>query len=148
MESQVNQFANDIVAMEKMMTQMSWMAHRRMAQQLKTHGLTMSQFMTMRALEQQNGRSTMTELADAAFHVTATVTGIIDRLEEAELVQRVPDPTDRRRVHVELTGNGKALLGKINRATLFNIQAFMEKLTPTDRKKFGELMGKYLQTLT
>jgi len=141
------QFSQDVVSMEKMMLQLSWLAHRRMAQRLKEHGVTMSQYMTLRALAQQNGRSTMTELADAAFHVTATVTGIIDRLEERILVRRVPDPTDRRRMHVELTDAGSALLDEISRTSLFNIHTFMEKLPQPDRAKFGEMMGKYIQTL-
>ncbi|KAA3654564.1 MAG: MarR family transcriptional regulator [Chloroflexi bacterium] len=140
-------FSNDVVKMEKMMLQLSWLAHRRMAHRLKDHNVTMSQYMTLRALKQQNGRSTMTELADAAFHVTATVTGIIDRLEERELVRRVPDPADRRRMNVELTDTGNTLLDEISRNSLFNINTFMDKLPPSDREKFSELMGKYIQTL-
>jgi DNA-binding MarR family transcriptional regulator len=43
------------------------------------------------------------QLATAARLTTGAITAVLDRLERAGLVRRVPDPADRRRVLVEVT---------------------------------------------
>src|SRR5438067_7275840 len=49
------------------------------------------------------GPMTAGQLADAARLTTGAVTGVVDHLEEAGLVRRVRDTSDRRRVIVEIT---------------------------------------------
>jgi DNA-binding MarR family transcriptional regulator len=49
------------------------------------------------------GGLTAGELATEAGLSTGAVTGVIDRLERAGFARRIPDPTDRRRVKVEVT---------------------------------------------
>jgi DNA-binding MarR family transcriptional regulator len=49
------------------------------------------------------GRMTAGEIATAARLSSGAVTALIDRLEKEELVRRVSDPSDRRRVLVEVT---------------------------------------------
>jgi DNA-binding transcriptional regulator GbsR (MarR family) len=48
------------------------------------------------------GRMTAGELARATGLTTASITGVLDRLEEARFVRREKDPSDRRRVVVRL----------------------------------------------
>jgi DNA-binding MarR family transcriptional regulator len=52
---------------------------------------------------ENSGGLTAGELAAASGLTTGAVTGVIDRLERAGYARRVPDPTDRRRVKVEVT---------------------------------------------
>jgi DNA-binding MarR family transcriptional regulator len=54
------------------------------------------------SLLMQNGPMTAGELAERTGLTTGAITGVIDRLEKAALARRAPDPTDRRRVVVEL----------------------------------------------
>src|SRR5438105_3529125 len=49
------------------------------------------------------GPMTAGQLADAARLTTGAVTGVVDHLEDAGLVRRVRDTSDRRRVIVEIT---------------------------------------------
>ena len=49
-----------------------------------------------------SGAATAGKLSDLMGLTTGAVTRVIDRLEQAGYVRRVPDPTDRRRVIVEL----------------------------------------------
>jgi len=49
-----------------------------------------------------NGRMTAGELARATGLTTASITGVVDRLEEAGYVRRERDPRDRRRVVIRL----------------------------------------------
>ncbi|HJP77126.1 MAG TPA: MarR family transcriptional regulator [Pseudonocardiaceae bacterium] len=49
------------------------------------------------------GQLTAGQLAERTGLTTGAVTRLIDRLERAGHVRRVPDPVDRRRVHVEIS---------------------------------------------
>lgn len=53
----------------------------------------------------QTGPITAGELGERVGLTTGAITGVIDRLERAGLVQRVRDPSDRRRVVLELLSN-------------------------------------------
>jgi DNA-binding MarR family transcriptional regulator len=57
------------------------------------------------SLVQQRGPMTAGELAEQTGLTTGAITGVIDRLEKAGLVQRVRDSTDRRRVILEVLHN-------------------------------------------
>ena len=64
----------------------------------------------MRCLDiiERCGRVAAGRLASESGLSTGAVTTVIDRLERAELAQRVADPADRRRVLVELTEQARA----------------------------------------
>lgn len=51
----------------------------------------------------RRGRISAGELATEAGLTTGAVTAVLDRLEKKDLVRRVPDPNDRRRILVEVT---------------------------------------------
>jgi DNA-binding MarR family transcriptional regulator len=52
---------------------------------------------------EQDGKMSAGDLAQASRLTTGAITAVIDRLERAGYVRRVPDPSDRRRVLVEPT---------------------------------------------
>jgi len=53
----------------------------------------------------QSGPITAGQLAERTGLTTGAITGVIDRLERAELVRRVRDPGDRRSIVLELVHN-------------------------------------------
>lgn len=53
----------------------------------------------------QTGPITAGELGERVGLTTGAITGVIDRLERAQLVQRARDPHDRRRVVLEVVSN-------------------------------------------
>jgi DNA-binding MarR family transcriptional regulator len=55
----------------------------------------------------QTGPITAGELAERTGLTTGAITGVIDRLEQAELARRVRDPHDRRRIVLELVHNAE-----------------------------------------
>jgi DNA-binding MarR family transcriptional regulator len=77
----------------------------------KSAGLTTPQLMVLQTL-QNNEEMTIGAVAQRVSLSQATVTTIIDRLENRELVQRVRDQQDRRKVHLHLTDSARALLIK------------------------------------
>jgi DNA-binding MarR family transcriptional regulator len=52
------------------------------------------------------GRLKMSQIAEAIVHSTGGTTRLIDRLEEAGLVERQLCPSDRRAIHVAITARG------------------------------------------
>ena len=49
----------------------------------------------------------ITELADCMSSAKSNITALVDRLEKEELVQRIDDPDDRRRVLIAMTDAGQ-----------------------------------------
>ncbi|WP_448062494.1 MarR family transcriptional regulator [Cellulomonas hominis] len=71
--------------------------------------LTMQQLKVLLLLH-VDGSLMSHELADALKISPASVTGLVDRLEDRGLVHRVADPTDRRARHVHPTAEGSQLV--------------------------------------
>jgi DNA-binding MarR family transcriptional regulator len=57
-----------------------------------------------------DGRLKMSQVADAIVHSTGGTTRLIDRLAEANLVQREHCPSDRRSIYVAITEEGNTKL--------------------------------------
>lgn len=74
---------------------------------VKETGLTAPQLVVLRALN-QHGSLKPSTLAREVSLSQPTITAILDRLERAELVQRVRNPDDRRAVLAQLTDKGMA----------------------------------------
>ena len=77
----------------------------------KTSGLTSPQLLIMLEIEKVPGINS-SQVAKNVNLSPATVTNIIDRLENKILVSRVRDTQDKRKVSLYLTEDGKAILLK------------------------------------
>lgn len=76
---------------------------------LKRVGLTGSQLAVLQEIHKKK-EPTVGEIAKAIILSQATVTGILERLENRDLVTRKRTPVDRRKVFVNLTPKGMQLL--------------------------------------
>ena len=81
-------------------------------QRLTPFGLTPPQYFVFNALCMGDGVS-FGELAERVALDTSTLTGIVDRMEGNELVERRQNPEDRRSVQVFLTPKAKELAPSI-----------------------------------
>ena len=81
----------------------------------KTSGLTSPQLIIMQEIDKASGVNS-SQVAKNVTLSAATVTNIIDRLESKNLVSRVRNTQDKRKVSLYLTENGKALLLKAPQA--------------------------------
>lgn len=81
-------------------------------------------------------------LADKAGVSRATMTGLIDGLERDGLVERVPDPEDRRRLAIQLTAAGQAKLDEVMPDYYRRVRQLMQPLSESERKVFIELLDK------
>ncbi len=83
--------------------------HRTMDETLQEFGLDSAEHKALSVLAQAGPpyRSTPGRLAERMDLSSGAMTNRLDRLEQAGLVRRLPDPGDRRRVVVELTDHGR-----------------------------------------
>lgn len=95
-------------------------------------GLTIIEWYILRALYERDGQHA-SELARAVGRAATSFTPNLDKLQTKGLVERRPDPTDRRAVHIYLTDEAKqhrddvlAVAGRIDEAirTQFDPEAF------------------------
>jgi DNA-binding MarR family transcriptional regulator len=82
------------------------------SQRLLRRGVSMSHLHVM-ALIARHGELGMTRIADVLDVSLSNATGLIDRMEERGLVERVRVPDDRRAVHVRLTDTGAQALSDL-----------------------------------
>ena len=86
---------------------------RELAKLSQAHGISSGQFQVLAALRRRfPQRASPSDLSRIAILTTGTMTVLLDRLEDKGLVRRLPDPNDRRRLEVELTEAGMALIDK------------------------------------
>ncbi len=79
----------------------------------RAHGMTRAQWAILIRLEAQPGLL-QKELAELLEVEPITVARLIDRLESRAMVERRPDPSDRRCWRLHLTDASRTLLGEIN----------------------------------
>ncbi|MBD0862770.1 MarR family transcriptional regulator [Gordonia sp. zg691] len=93
-----------------------------------------------------HGRMRMGELADRESIRMPTATSVIDGLTKHELVERRPDPNDRRAVLVGLTDHGRALVAQIREERDVVLTGALAALSDEDRAAIAAA-GPVLQAL-
>jgi MarR family transcriptional regulator for hemolysin len=83
-------------------------------QMARAHGMTRAQWVILARLERQPGLS-QNELAALAEVAPITIARLVDRLEEMGLVERCPDPADRRIWRLRLTAKAEPHLRHVKR---------------------------------
>lgn len=111
---------------------------------LEALGLKMWEYDVLSALRRQGEpfRMPATELARESLLSSGAMTNRIDRLEDRGLVEREPDPDDRRGVLVELTEAGRALVDEAIEARLGVANAQLANLTGRERKAISSGLRK------
>ncbi|MBC8159943.1 MAG: MarR family transcriptional regulator [Roseiflexaceae bacterium] len=110
--------ADVFARVERAILQVGWLGQRQFMQLLSEErfGLTIPQFYTLLQLTLHEGACKMSDLARATHQSAASLTGVIDRLLDKQLVARIRHEGDRRQVNVVLTTRGQALLTTVNQA--------------------------------
>ena len=105
--------------------------------QAARHGLTGPQLSVAKILE-DIGDLSLSELSERINAQNSTVTGIVDRMEREQLVERKRSSDDRRVVHIRLTKKGHELARsmKFEPFEIFKM-AFENALT---REELGQLL--------
>ena len=87
------------------------------------------------------------ELLSSVMISSGGMTKRLDRLEEAGLVTRRPDPSDRRGISVKLTPRGRRTVDRALEIHSANEEALLEPLNADERELLGVLLRKLLVSL-
>jgi DNA-binding MarR family transcriptional regulator len=120
--------------------QLSRRLRRGTRQRLAPLGLTPGQGRALSVLERAGGPMRMAALAEALRVVPRSATGVVEGLEEAGLVDRVTDPSDRRSVLVGLTDAGRGTLDELARARQETAEELFGGLDPADQRRLLALL--------
>jgi MarR family transcriptional regulator, transcriptional regulator for hemolysin len=110
-------------------------------------GVTRAQWKVLFRLERQPGLRQI-ELADLLDIEPITLSRIIDRLEEAELVERVADPADRRAWRLHVTARAEPLIVKLRRVADEMIAEAFAGIDPKDIEITRQVLGRVRENAT
>ena len=117
---------------------------------LRKVGLKIWQYDVLSALRRQGPPFELpaTELARASLLTSGAMTTRIDHLEEKGLVERRPDPHDRRGVRVSLTPRGREVIDDAIHARLTAAEQSVSELDSAERVAVERVLRKLLLSLS
>lgn len=92
-------------------------------------------------------RLSPTRLYEAAMISSGGMTNRLDRLERAGLVERHPDPNDRRGKLIALTEAGKRVIDETIERHVANEEQLLSALTPQEQETLNGLLRKLIAGL-
>lgn len=119
---------------------------RSIEETFQRHGLGVGGFDVLAALRRSGKpyRLSPTELYNSLLISSGAMTNRIDRLEELGLVERAPDPHDRRSVSVALTPKGREVVDRVLTDHIAKEHDLLSGLTPKEQKQLAGLLRKLL----
>jgi DNA-binding MarR family transcriptional regulator len=83
-----------------------------------------------------------TEFTSTLMLTSSGTTKRLDRLEQAGLITRGPDPEDRRGTLITLTAAGRTLIDAVTEAHLENERRLLSALTEAEQRRLADLLRK------
>jgi DNA-binding MarR family transcriptional regulator len=116
---------------------------------LSDHGLSYGEYKLLLRLvtRTEDNRMSAGELSRSLMLSSGAMTNRLDQLEKAELIRRVPDPKDRRGVHVELTPKGRAVIDDAVTEQAAKEIDVLSVLSPRELTNLNTLLRKVLTSL-
>lgn len=118
----------------------------RFARLFRPYGLTPSQYNVLRILRGEGEPLPILEIAERTITVVPGITGLIDRLEEAGLVERRRCPSDRRVIHVAIMPAGRKLLARLDEPLVTLHRQVLGHLSASELKQLIRLLEKARDT--
>ncbi|WP_424832212.1 homoprotocatechuate degradation operon regulator HpaR [Ruegeria sp.] len=104
-------------------------------------GVTEQQWRVLRVL-QEKGAQEPTQIADQACLLLPSLTRILRKLEEKDLIARRADTEDRRRQIVEITDKGLQIIADNLTASLQQAEAIRKKMGAERHEMLLDLLGE------
>jgi DNA-binding MarR family transcriptional regulator len=89
-------------------------------------------------------RLTPSQISEALLVPSGTLTSRLDRLEARGAIRRVPNPSDRRSMEVQLTDEARKLVDEAVTRHVANEQRLLEPLSERERAQLDRLARKLL----
>jgi DNA-binding MarR family transcriptional regulator len=113
----------------------------------REEGLTLSQYELLRPLTGSGGLPSG-RLAENAGIAAASATQMLDRLEQAGVIERSHSPGDRRIVTITLTAEGRRKLQRKRRRIADQRRRFFESFPPEERRQTERLLRHLTQVIS
>jgi DNA-binding MarR family transcriptional regulator len=125
------------------------LADSALGEELQRHDLQHGWFDVLAALRRAGAPYELnpTELIRTTLLSSGGLTKRVDRLEEAGLVARRPDPKDRRGTLVRLSRRGKRVVDRALEAHLANEERLLSSMSTSERHSLDDLLRKLLVSL-
>jgi DNA-binding MarR family transcriptional regulator len=122
---------------------------KRLGAYLAAHQLTPPQFYVLKTLSERNGRCPIGEIARQHHLTSATMTGLVKRLESVSppLVVREQREADRRSVDVLLTQAGWERFQAIQTDLLEQVRSLFSLLNHEERQHFIQYLTRYIDLM-
>lgn len=124
----------------------SQLMYRDFLERLEPYGLTPFHYLVLCCLWEEDGLST-TGIADKLKQLGATLTGVVDRMEDRNLVYRERDTNDRRVVRVWLTDEGRTLMRTLPPIGAETIKKSTENISDIDQETVLRLLDQIVENL-
>lgn len=111
------------------------------AKKIEHLGVTASQGMVLNFLGEED-RILSRVLRQKLQITSATMTGILDRLEKIGLIERQPHPDDRRAILVCLTDKGACYAKDINQIMVAANEEFFDRFNPEDSRVLQRMLKR------
>ncbi len=110
---------------------------------LQKFGVTPVQYAILSCLWIKNER-TATQIAQKLSLDGSTITGILDRMANKDLIKREPDPNDRRAIRVVLTDKGIQLREPIEKTIKVSNQSVLGILSGDEQEQFVNYLERII----
>ena len=120
----------------------------RFARLFRGHRLTPSQYNILHILRGEGKPLPILEIASRTVAIVPGITGLIDRLEQAALVNRLRCGKDRRVIHVALTDHGTKTLATLDEPLVALHRNLLGHLSQAELKELIQLLEKVREPLT
>jgi MarR family transcriptional regulator, organic hydroperoxide resistance regulator len=120
------------------------------AEALAGHEITPPQLFLLSCLEHSDGQKPR-DLAEQVCLDASSLTGLLDRTERCGLIERRPDPEDRRALRIYLTDAGRATLGGLHNV-VEEVRARIEReffgdYSPEQRDMFQQMLTRMREVM-
>lgn len=116
---------------------------RPLADELRQRGIAFKHYFYIRTLLEEDG-ITQVELSDRVGMERATVTVVLDTLEDLGIVVRKPHPSDRRKTNVFLTAKGRRMKSDILESVAIANAVSLRGISPAEFERFRKTLAQMI----
>lgn len=126
-----------------LLTQTAHHAHRLVAEGFASAGFRGYHYRLLATLD-EFGPASQADLGRRSHIYLSDMVAAINELADQHLVERAPDPADRRRNIVSLTAAGKRQLGVLEKQLTTSQDELVAPLSPQERRQLNDLLSRLL----
>jgi DNA-binding MarR family transcriptional regulator len=116
---------------------------RPLADALRRRGIAFKHYFYIRTLLEEDG-ITQVELSDRVGMEPATVTVVLDTLEDLGIVVREPHPSDRRKTNVFLTTKGRRMKGDVLESVMISNKVALKGISAAEFERFRKTLAQMI----